>query len=166
MGDQVPDLKNNELLRWLVRGNPRVSWEQLSKAAARQPRAWWPMFWLFVNVDVDRYDYWMFEHFGEYAGMMKTLIQSAMRDWGNFARHRGLPAVVDEGYIFDPPRYSNFEDSAAGRLIFEHVVDLAIEQGYWGVMLSSYIVPLFPIWTENPRWIKKVNERFLKSVSG
>jgi hypothetical protein len=164
VGDQVPDLKNSELLRWLVRDNPRVSWEKWSTAAARMRRAWWPTWWLYVNVDVDRYDYWMFEHFGEYSGMMNNLIESGMRDWGNFARQRGLPAVVDEGYIFDAPPLSYFEDSAAGRLIYEHVVDLAIEQGYWGVMLSTYIMPTYRIWTENPGWIKKTNERFLKSI--
>ena len=165
MGDQVPDLKSNALLRWLVRDKPRISWDEWSKAAVRMRRAWWPMMWLFVNVDIDRYDYWMLEHFGEYAGMMTTLIQSGIRDWGFFARQRNLPAVVDEGYIFDPPRYSHFEDSAAGRMIFERVVELTMEQGYWGMMLSTYIMPLFPIWKENPGWIRKANERFLNSAS-
>ena len=86
-----------------------------------------------------------------------------MRDWGAFARQRGLPAVVDEGYIFYPPRNSRFEESAAGRLLFEHAVDTAIEQGYWGVLLTTYCGPDQPIWTENPEWIKKTNQLLLDS---
>jgi hypothetical protein len=165
LGDQVPpDPKDNELLRWLIGSRPRISWEEWSKAAARIRRLWWPFDWLRINLDVDRYDYWMYEHFGEYAEMMNALIQAAMRDWGVFSRQRGLPAVIDEGYIFCPPLFSQFEYSAAGRLISENVVDTAIEQAYWGVMLSTYIGPIFPIWKQNPGWIKKTNERFLKSV--
>jgi hypothetical protein len=163
-GDHVPpDPKDNGLLRWLIGSKPRVSWEELSKGANRHGRRSWPWEWLFANLDPDRYDYWLFEHFGQYSAMMMSLIQAWMRGWGAFARQRGLPAVVSEGYIYEPPRNSRFEESAAGRLLFEHAVDTAIEQGYWGVILSTYCGPDMPIWTENPEWIKKTNELFLKS---
>ena len=165
MGKQTPpDPKDNPLLRWLIGDKPKISWEEWAKQADRVRQIWWPLQWLFANMDIDRYDYWMFEHFGQYAGMMRTLIQSGMRSWGEFARDRGIPAVIDEGYIFCPPLNSHFEDSAAGRLIFEHVVDTAIEQGYWGAMLSTYIQPMFPIWRQNPEWIKRTNDRFLNGI--
>ena len=136
------------------------------KRAERVRRAWWPIQWFFANLrEPDRYDFWMFEHFGQFAGTMKTLLQIGMREWGGFARQRGIPAVIDEGYIFWPPRNSRFEESAAGRLIDEVVVDTAIEQDYWGVMVSNYCGPHEPIWTENPVWIRRVNERFLRSAS-
>ena len=159
-----PDPKTNPLLRRLIGERPRVSWEEWTRRAERIPKFWWPIQWLFANLtDPDRYDYWMFEHFGDYAAMMKALIQAGMREWGEFARSRGLPAIVDEGYISWPPNNSRFEESAAVRQILEVVVDTAIEQNYWGMMITTYCAPDEPIWTENPEWVKKSNQRFLKS---
>jgi hypothetical protein len=167
LGNQVPpDPKNNALLAWLIGEKPRLSWEEFGQHATRVHRAWWPVQWFFANIDPDRYDYWMFEHFGEYAPDMTALLAGNMRAWGNFSRSRGIPAVVDEGYIFWPPRNSRFEESAAGRGICEVVAETGIEQGYWGIMLSNYAGPMEPIWNENPAWIKKMNQRILASANG
>jgi hypothetical protein len=95
---------------------------------------------------------------------MTALLAGNMRAWGNFSRRRGIPAVVDEGYIFWPPRNSRFEESAAGRGIYEVVVQTGIEQGYWGIMLSNYAGPHQPLWKENPAWIRKMNQRILASA--
>lgn len=100
-------------------------------AAYRIPKTWRPVQWLYANLkSADRYDYWMYEHFGQYAAMMKRMVQAGMRDWGAFARSRGLPAVIDEGYFSWPPLNSQFEESAAIRQILELVVETAIEQKY------------------------------------
>jgi hypothetical protein len=166
LGDQVPpDPKDNPLLAWMIGGKPRLSWEEFGRHATRVRRSWWPIDWFFANIDVDRYDYWMFEHFGEYAAEMTALVAGNMRSWGNFSRSRGIPAVVDEGYIFWPPRNSRFEESAAGRGIYQAVVDTGIEQGYWGIMLSNYAGPHQPLWKENPAWISKMNQRILASAN-
>ncbi len=163
LGNQVPpDPKDNPLLRSIIGEKPTVSWSDFTVQASRVRRIWWPLMWFFANInDPDRYDSWMYEHYGESASMMRSLIEGHLRTWGKYARHRGLPAVVDEGYIFYPPRNSRFEDSAAGRRIFDLVVDTAMEEGYWGVMLSTYIGPHESMWTENPEWIKKTNQRIL-----
>ncbi len=166
LGDQIPpDPKENALLAWMIGGKPRLSWEEFGRHAARVRRAWWPIDWFFANIDPDRYDFWMFEHFGEYAQEMTAMIAGNMRAWGNFARGRGIPAVVDEGYIFWPPRNSRFEESAAGRGIYEAVVETGIEQGYWGIMLSNYAGPHQPLWKENSGWISKMNQRILASIN-
>jgi hypothetical protein len=165
IGNQVPpDPKDNELLRWLIGDTPRVSWAEFTQRAALVNRHWWALQWFFANLtDPDRYDYWEFEHFGEYSAMMTALIEGGMRDWSLFARHRGIPAVIDEGYIFYPPRNSRFEESAAGRTIDEVVVNTGIALGYWGIMLSNYAGPHEPLWTENPAWIKRMNQKILAS---
>jgi hypothetical protein len=159
-----PDPKTNPLLRWLIGEKPEVSWEEWAKRAERVRKSWWPVQWLFANLtEPDRYDYWMFEHFGQYSSTMKMLIQAGMREWGTFARSRGLPIIVDEGYIFWPPFNSRFEESAAVRQLLELVVDTAIEQKYWGMMITTYCAPDQPIWNESPEWVRKNNERFLRS---
>ena len=160
-----PDLKTNPLLRWLIGEKPSVSWEEWGKRAERVRKLWWPVQWLFANLkEQDRYDYWMFEHFGQYAAMMKSRVQTGMREWGTFACSRGLPAVIDERYFSWPPLNSRFEDSAAGRQLLEVVVDTAIEQKYWGMMITTYCAPDEPIWTGNPDWLRVNNLRFLNSV--
>jgi hypothetical protein len=165
LGDHTPpDPKDNPLLSWLIGGKPRLSWEEFGRHASRVRRIWWPTQWFFANIDPDRYDYWEFENFGDYSGEMSALLAGNIRAWGNYARSRGLPAVIDEGYIFWPPRNSRFEESAAGRMINEVAVETGIEQGYWGIMLSNYAGPHEPIWTENPAWIKRMNQRILDSA--
>jgi hypothetical protein len=168
LGNQVPpNPHDNELLRWLIGDKPRVSWDEWTQRAALVNRHWWALQWLFANLtEPDRYDYWEFEHFGEYSGTMTAQIEGGMRDWGIFARQRGIPAVIDEGYIFYPPRNSRFEESAAGRTIYEVAINTGIEQGYWGIMLSNYAGPHEPLWTENPEWIKRMNRKILDSPAG
>jgi hypothetical protein len=162
-----PALKSNGLLRWLIGEKPQVSWEEWTSRAELIPKGWLPIQWLTMNItEPDRYDYWMFEYFGQYAAVMKSLIQAGMREWGNFARQRGIPAVIDEGYIFWPPGNSRFEESGAVRHLLEAVVDTAIEQKYWGMMITALAAPGEPVWKESPDWIRKSNERFLNSPSG
>jgi hypothetical protein len=72
--------------------------------------------------------------------------------------------VIDERYFSWPPLNSRFEDSAAGRQLLEVVVDTAIEQKYWGMMITTYCAPDEPIWTGNPDWLRVNNLRFLNSV--
>ena len=166
LGNQVPpDPKDNPLLAYMIGGKPKLSWDEWVRHASRVRRSWWPLDWFFANIDPDRYDYWMFEHFGEYAPEMTALLAGNMRAWGNFSRSRGIPAVVDEGYLFWPPRNSRFEESAAGRGIYEVAVNTGIEQGYWGIMLSNYAGPHQPLWKENPTWISKMNQRILASAN-
>ena len=65
------------------------------------------MHWFFADIkEPDRYDSWMYEHFGEYAAMMRSLVEGNIRAWGKLAREHHLPAVVAERYIFYPPRNS------------------------------------------------------------
>lgn len=97
-------------------------------------------------------------------GFQRGLIKESIREWGKFARQRGLPAVIDEGNIWWPPRNSRFEDSAAGRLTEELAANTAIEQGHWGIMLSTYAGPHDHLWKENPGWIDKPNRRILDSA--
>jgi hypothetical protein len=162
----TPDPGTNSLLQWLIGEKPSISWEEWTKRADRIHKTWWPVQWLYANLkSADRYDYWMYEHFGQYAAMMMRMVQAGMREWGAFARSRGLPAVIDEGYFSWPPLNSQFEESAAIRQMLELVVDTAIEQEYWGMMITTYCAPDEPIWTGNPKWLRYNNERFLNATN-
>jgi hypothetical protein len=45
--------------------------------------------------------------------------------------------------------------------LLDVVVDTAIEQRYWGMMITALAAPGEPVWKQNPEWLKRSNQRFL-----
>jgi hypothetical protein len=148
------------LVDWLLRPD-FTPWDEYMVPAQNVRAEWRPRHWLYDNLDNDRYDYWWFLHFAEWEPKIRAEAKRLYEADCAEAQRRGVPQVMDEGGIFYPPLGSRFEESAAGRLYFEYMGELAGEHGYWGWMPTTYCGPEQPIWTENPAWLKKVNGRFL-----
>jgi hypothetical protein len=150
------------LVDWLLK--PEFTpWDEYMVPAQNVRAEWRPRHWLYDNLDNDRYDYWWFQHFGEWEPKIRAQAAEWFAADAAEARRRGVPQVLDEGGIFYPPLGSRFEESAAGRLYFEYMGELAAEHGYWGFMPTTYSGPEQPIWNENPDWLAKINGRFLVS---
>jgi hypothetical protein len=150
------------LLDWLLKPD-FTPWDQYMVPAQNIREFWRGISWLYDNLDNDRYDYWWFRSFGEWEPKIKqTAVEIFAKDAAE-ARRRGLPQVLDEGGIFAPPENSRFDESAAGKLYFEFMGDLAAEHGYWGFMPTTYCGPEQPAWREEGEWLAEVNGRFLKS---
>jgi hypothetical protein len=155
--------RENELLRWLLKPDS-PSWRQYSRHFTGEWfKHWRPLIYLFENMDVDRYDYWMFSHYGEWRERMRTYWKNYIQVLGHHARQRGLPIVCDEGYYFWPPMHSAFEPSAVGRSDLEYIVDHMLEAGYWGITISTYTFPGQPLWDDEATWLRTVNERILSA---
>jgi hypothetical protein len=151
------------LVDWLLR-DEFTPWDEYMTQAENVRPAWRARHWLYDNLDNDRHDYWWYRHFGEWEPQLRARAAELFAADAAEARRRGgLPQVVDEGGYFYPPLGSRFEESAAGRLYFEYLCDLAMEHGYWGFMPTTYCGPEQPLWKENPEWLKKVNKRFVES---
>ena len=150
------------LVDWLLK--PEITpWDEYMVPAQNIREFWRGSDWLYDNLDNDRYDYWWFQHFGEWEPKIKQAAVEIFAKDAAEARRRGLPQVLDEGGIFYPPENSRFDESAAGKLFFEFMGDLAAEHDYWGFMPTTYCGPEQPAWREEGEWLAKVNGRFLAS---
>lgn len=150
------------LVDWLLKPD-FTPWDEYMVPAQNIREFWRPISWLYDNLDNDRYDYWWFRTFGEWEPKIKQAAVDIFAKDAAEASRRGLPQVLDEGGIFCPPENSRFDESAAGRLYYEYMGDLAAEHGYWGFMPTTYCGPEQPIWQENPEWLAKINGKFLSS---
>lgn len=155
--------KENEFFKWLIRpGSP--SWKEFSQHfTCDWFKNWQPLVYLFENMDVDKYDYWMFRHYPQHEERMRTFWKNYIQLLSHFACQRGVPIVCDEGYIFLPPIHSNFETSAIGKSSFDFIVDNMLEAGYWGIMISTYTQPGQPLWENEAEWLKETNKRILEA---
>lgn len=161
----IPRLwRENALFQWLMKpGSP--SWEEYKTHYHNDWFAqWWAPLYLYQNMDVDRYDYWMFRHYPEYEERMQSFWRNGIQAMARHARARNLPLVCDEGYICWPPTNSAFEPSAVGRANFDFIMDHMIEAGYWGYMISTYAFPTQPLWDDHPEWLANTHNRILKST--
>lgn len=153
----------NELYAWLLRPGSPTYIEYKQHFKSDWFKSWWPLIYLFQNMDVDRYDYWMFCHYPEWEERMRTFWRNYIQVLGQHARQRNLPIVCDEGYLFWPPMHSRFEPSAVGRSNFEFIVDHMLQEDYWGIMVSTYTLPDQPLCTTEAAWLKKINEHILSA---
>lgn len=149
------------LLDWLLRED-FTPWDEYMIPAQNIREEWRPRHWLYDNLDNDRYEYWWFQTFGEWEPKIRAAAAEMFAaDAAEAQRRGGLPQIVDEGGIFYPPLGSRFDESAAGKLYYEYLGELAAEHGYWGFMPTTYCGPEQPAWQEEAAWLRKVNERFL-----
>ena len=139
-----------------------VPWDRFM-AAAGGIREWWrPIMWLYHNIDNARFDEWIGELYADQRDAIDANARQVMGVDAAEAARRGIPAVCDEGGYFYPPLGSRFEVTQSGLRLFERMIDLAIEFGYWGFMPSTYCGPEHPLWNE-VEWLRRHNGRFLGS---
>jgi hypothetical protein len=103
----------------------------------------------------------MFMNYPDHEQSMKNYWKNSIQHLHDYARHRGLPLVCDEGYIFWPPIHSQFETSAVGKEFHEFIVDQMIKHEYWGIMVCTYAAPGLPLWEKEADFLRKLNRRIL-----
>ena len=147
------------VLQWILKKD-FVPYEVYLKPAMNVRSFWRPISWFYDNIDNDRFDFWCFAHFGALEGRCREDADKMAAFHSAEAKKRDLPLVMDEGGFFFPPLGSNFEESAACRIFFEYLANLAVKHGYWGFMPTTYCGPEHPLWDGNPEWLFKINATF------
>lgn len=149
-----------ETMRRILRDD-LTPWDEFMVPAQNVRPFWRPIMWMFENLDNDRWDAWVAERFEVWEDRIRAEATRIFTADGVEARRRGLPAVMDEGGFFYPPRLSRFETSPKALTVLDLFTDLALREGYWGLMPGTYCGPEHVIWHENPDWLRAANGRFL-----
>jgi hypothetical protein len=152
--------QNNQFLRGLLKSGYEP-WDSY-KNHFEYKTAWRKLFYFYENVDIDKYDYWMFMNYPKFEQAMKNFWKNSIQHLYDYARERNLPLVCDEGYVFWPPMHSQFEISACGKDFHEYIINLMIKFEYWGIMICTYAFPSQPLWELEPEFLLKLNKRILE----
>lgn len=113
-------------------------------------------------VDADAWDSWLLDEYDAYHEVMRREIESRVIAIAEWARWRGIPALVGEGWVGYTPLHGTFEEGPIGRALAEHGIDTALERGVWGVVLCSNAAPHHPMWRLRD-WQRAQNARILAS---
>ncbi len=151
--------KDGTGLRRLMRPD-FMPWREF-KTHLRCNTAWGYGTYLFHNLDPDHWDEWMFANYPRYEERMRVYFKNTVQYCAHVGRQWKVPVVCDEGYIFWPPRNSRFEPSAVGRRMFEDIVEAMVENGFWGIMISTYAFPGEPLWEDHADWLLGLNRRII-----
>ncbi|MFF2634338.1 cellulase-like family protein [Microbacterium sp. NPDC058021] len=111
-------------------------------------------------VDPSAWDAWLDEHYPPYAEVMHREIASRVIAIAAWARWRGVPAIVGEGWVGYTPLHGTFEEGEIGRALAEHGVRTALDHGVWGVVLCSNAAPHHPMW-QLREWQQDLNDEIL-----
>lgn len=138
-----------------------------SFAAYGRPAAWKlaatvvtdQMLYGYDTIDADRWDTWLYEHYGEHREVMHREIASRVTALARWGAWRGVPTVVGEGWVGYTPLEGTFEEGPVGRSLAEHGVRTAAQEGVWGVVACSNAAPHHPMWSD-AAWLRRVNEEF------
>lgn len=151
----------NELFQWLLEPDC-PSWTEFSTHFTDEWfEQWHPIFYLFENMDVQRYDAWMLRNYPSCEDRMRGFWKNYIQALSAEARQRGIPLVVDEGYLLYPPTHSAFETSAVVKENFEFIVEQMLGADYWGIMISTYTYPGHALWEDEAPWLAEINDRIL-----
>lgn len=107
-------------------------------------------------VDAAAWDAWLDAEYPRYAEVMHREIESRVIAIAEWARWRGAPAVIGEGWVGYTPLHGGFEESETGRELAEHGIRTALDRGVWGVVLCSNAAPHHPMW-QLREWQQRVN---------
>ncbi|WP_328507743.1 cellulase-like family protein [Streptomyces sp. NBC_00391] len=110
-------------------------------------------------VDPDRWDLWLYENYPAHRQAMRETLAGWVDSVAEFARRRGIPAVLGEGVVGYTPLLTRFEEDAVGKDIAEFVVDSCLAAGFQGVLLTSNAAPHHPMWHTDADWMRRVNSR-------
>ncbi len=111
-------------------------------------------------IDPDAWDDWLALHYPPFHEVMRREIASRVIAIAAWARWRGVPAVIGEGWIGYTPLRGWFEEGEIGLALAEHGIETALEHGVWGVVLSSNAAPHHPMWRLR-EWQRAQNARIL-----
>lgn len=159
-----PDLETNETLRSLLRPDP-MPWDEVVRRGEGTHPHWIALAWFYQNVDMEKYDRWCIDHFDEFRSRIEASAREACEMAAAYAKPRGLPMVVDEGFILYPPLRSRFVTTPQGRWGEEIGVEAAIATGHWGTLPTGYFRPNTPVWYDEDQcaWVAGLNRRILES---
>lgn len=107
-------------------------------------------------IDAAAWDSWLETHSGEYRELMLREIESRVVAIAEWARWRGVPAVVGEGWVGYTPRDGRFEEGHHGLTLAEHGIRTALANGVWGVVACSNAAPHHPMWAD-VAWQRRTN---------
>jgi hypothetical protein len=110
-------------------------------------------------VDPDRWDLWLYENYAAHRRAMRETLAGWVDSVADFARRRGIPAVLGEGVVGYTPLLTRFEEDAVGKDIAEFVVDRCLAAEFQGVVLTSNAAPHHPMWHTDGDWMRRVNAR-------
>ncbi|WP_405825847.1 hypothetical protein OG241_49760 [Streptomyces sp. NBC_01390] len=117
-------------------------------------------------VDPDRWDLWLYENYPAHRQAMRETLAGWVDSVAEFARVRGIPAVLGEGVVGYTPLLTRFEEDAVGKDIAEFVVDRCLAAGFQGVVLTSNAAPHHPMWHTDADWMRRVNARITSRLPG
>lgn len=117
------------------------------------------MFYAYDWVDPVKWDAWLYRAFGGHEIAMKEAIDTRLRAIGTWARHRGIPASVGEGWIGYTPLEAEFEDGPIGQFLASYAIQRCRELGFWGTIVGSNSAPHHPGWG-NIAFQRKMNTEF------
>jgi len=107
-------------------------------------------------VDPVKWDLYLYEHYHLYRQSMRDMIANRLAAYADFARDRGVPAVIGEGWVGYTPLHATFEEGPVGKDIAEFAVRECLRHDYWGVILCSNAAPHHPFW-QDVAWQREVN---------
>lgn len=111
-------------------------------------------------IDPAAWDDWLDAHYPPFHEVMRREIASRVIAIAAWARWRGVPALVGEGWVGYTPLHAWFEEGETGRALAEHGIDTALAHGVWGVVLCSNAAPHHPMWQLRD-WQREQNARVL-----
>ncbi|MET7898885.1 hypothetical protein [Streptomyces mirabilis] len=97
-------------------------------------------------MDPDRGDLWLYENDPAHRQTTRETLAAWVDSVAEFARLRGIPAVLGEGVVGCTPPLTRFEEDAVGKDIAEFVVDSCLAAGFQGVVLTSNAAPRHLMW--------------------
>ncbi|MFF2937092.1 cellulase-like family protein [Streptomyces mirabilis] len=136
----------------LGHGTEAATWPTPELAAMLRPDAhdW---------VDPDRWDLRCYENYPAHRQAMREKLAQWVDSVAEFARRRGIPAVLGEGVVGHTSPLTRFEEDAVGKDIAEFVVNRCLAAGFQGVVLTSNADPHHPTWHTDEDWMRRVNSR-------
>ena len=156
----------NDFLRSMMRAEA-IPFSEIARRGRGVRATWLPVAWLYSNIDNAKFDRWCVEQYPHYRPRIRESIERECVAAARFAGERGLPLVVDEGFVLYPPLHARFVTTPEGREGEEFGVDAAIATGHWGIMLSGYFRPNTPFWLDDGQseWALGVNRRIQATMS-
>lgn len=113
-------------------------------------------------IDPDRWDLWLYDRYALYREDMRREIESRVVAVAAWARRRGVPMVIGEGWVGYTPLNGTFEEGPVGKDLAEHGIRVALEEGVWGSVLCSNAAPNHPMWAD-VAWLKRMNALILSA---
>ncbi|MFD0670985.1 cellulase-like family protein [Cohnella sp. GCM10027633] len=113
-------------------------------------------------VDPVRWDYYLYELYGEHKLAMLQKLDFRFDELAEWAARQRLPVAIGEGYVGYTPLEAGFEEGPVGKHIAEYAIRKGMSLGFWGMVLCSNCAPHHPFW-QDAAWQRKWNRFILDS---